>query len=89
VSTQTDPARLRARAKERRLELLAWMSERWQHQGLSTRELAEVSGIYDRLEYKGWLGSPISRATRDVRALQSEGLIRRLPLSRPARWEVV
>jgi hypothetical protein len=86
--TGESPSDLRARAVERRGELLAWMRERPEHEGLCTRQLVELSGIYDRPEYCGWLGSPISRATRDVNALVREGRIARVVFSRPARWEV-
>jgi len=87
-ASDPSPSQLRARAKERRLELLAWIRERPEHQGLTTRELVNLSGIYDRDEYCGWLGSPISRANRDVRALQREGLLRYAVYSYPARWEL-
>lgn len=75
-------------AAQRRDELLEWLQEKAEHQGLTTRQIVDVSGVYDRPEYCGWLGSPISRATRDLNSLLVAGHVKRVVFARLARWEL-
>jgi hypothetical protein len=64
-------------AATRRLEVLWWLQERPEHGGLTAREIADVSGIYDPV----WHGSA-DRCFDDLIALA--GYVRRE--GRPARW---
>lgn len=66
---------------ERREKLLEWMAVR---PGLTAGEIVEMSGIYWSI---GWSDN-VGRCRRDLKALEREGKVRRLP-GRPARWEAV
>ena len=64
----------------RRDELLTWMS-RPEHQGLTAREIGEVSGLYDHH------ANPAISAYGDLTTLAGEGRVRRDdPLRNNKRW---
>lgn len=62
-------ARIPPTQAKRRDVLLAWMRERPQHDGLTARQIVDVSGIYDRLQGRQ------EKATHDLRALRKHNLV--------------
>jgi hypothetical protein len=68
-----------ARAMFRRAYLLDWMQERPQHDGLTAREIADVSGLYD-----GMTGMQ-ETATKDLRVMGVRGYVT-TTAKRGGRW---
>jgi hypothetical protein len=66
-------------------ELLRWISERVCHEGLTVREIGDVSGIYNDT-YAG-MNDHFAQAVRDVKALRRMGRLE--GRGRPARWWLV
>lgn len=64
----------------RRSTLLRWIEERYEHDGLTASEIADVSGIYDSIGH-----GRADRCFDDLMALAGDGLIERAA-GRPARW---
>lgn len=63
----------------RRADLIGWIEERPAHDGLTAREIANVSGIYDDIRH-----GRADRCFDDLKAMQGFGHLRRE--GRPARW---
>lgn len=76
--------RRKALASERRRELYNWLREKPEHEGLTTRQIVDVPGVYKT--GVGFMEDPMAQASRDLCALLSEGLVIRN--DRPARWRV-
>lgn len=65
-------------ASERRKILSGWLYERSEHEGLTTSEIVDVSGIYDGLQGR------YDKCRADLLYLKRWGLSRHE--GRPARW---
>lgn len=69
-------------AAGRRNVLLRWMKERPAHDGLSAREIADVTGIYDDFKI------PLTSAYQDLSQLSVRGVVRADRSVHPIRWYV-
>lgn len=72
---------VRHTAHERRKALSAWLYERWQHDGLTTSEIVDVSGIYDGMQGR------YDKCRSDLLHLKRWDLVE--CRGRPARWHRV
>jgi hypothetical protein len=64
----------------RRADLIKWLRERDQHNGLTAREIADVSGIYSG-------HGMADRCFDDLNVLHKQGVV--LREGRPARWSLM
>jgi hypothetical protein len=64
--------------RSRRRDLLRWITERPEHEGLTASEIVDLSGIYDG-------HGRADRCFDDLKALEREGAVLRYD-GRPAQW---